>query len=234
MYKVLLVEDDELMRDTVTFQLKDIAQVKAVDTIQGALNSFEDNEQFDLLILDENLPDGKGIDLLKVLKENEKFSKVRSEAIILTGEKNISRKIDAFNMGAHDYIIKPMDNREFKARVSSKLDFLSQSKENTKEIQVGNLYLDITHRTVELTKNSEKIKPDLTPKEFDILWFFASRVGQAVSRQKIMKEVWNEVNVSSRTIDAHISKVKKKILGSEFTFVGEYGKGYKFTNNLSK
>ena len=148
---------------------------------------------------------------------------------MLTSKKELKDKLTAFNSGADDYVIKPFEPLELLARAQARLrDNASEIAEGS-EITRGDLDLDLTTQGVVLNKNNEKIKLDLTPIEFKILYFLSKVPGDVYNRRDILKNVWGENNhVIERTVDQHISKLRKKLDNSAYTIKSLHKQGYLF------
>ncbi len=225
---VLIVDDDKDIHDIIRMTMVNTFELKFAMDLAQAVNILNDSD-IDIIILDEMLPDGNGTDLCFKIKNELKMTSL--PIIMLTGKKELKDKLTAFNSGADDYVIKPFEPLELMARVQARL------RENSQEATVikrGDLDLDLTTQRVILNKNNEMEGLDLTPIEFKILYFLSKVPGDIYNRRDILKSVWGDNNhVIERTVDQHISKLRKKLEKSEYTIKSLHKQGYLFTQKDS-
>ncbi|EKQ55788.1 response regulator transcription factor, partial [Clostridium sp. Maddingley MBC34-26] len=160
-------------------------------------------EKIDLVILDLMLPDIDGEEVCKILR---KISDVY--IFMLTAKSTLSDKIEGLNIGADEYLTKPLSPRELTARVNALFRRVGGSKENILSFDNNKLILDIDKRLVKL--NGEEV--NLTPNEFDILYVLASNKGKVSTREAIIERAFGiDFDGSDRSIDVHIKNLRKKI-----------------------
>jgi two-component system OmpR family response regulator len=225
--KILIIDDDGRLVKNVQTYLKDFDC-----RIEFALNGVEGLQKVkeftpDLIILDLMMPE---LDGLEVLKEIRKDNPV--PIIMLTARGEESDIVACLEVGADDYLTKPFSLRELAARVKAQLRrtapraSLPSAREKT--LVLGDLTIDPLKR--EVFKKKKKIT--LTSTEFNLLWILASRPGVVFSRDRLLEEVRNrELELFDRSIDAHISNVRKKIEDSPKNpryIITVWGTGYKF------
>lgn len=204
--KILIVDDDPAIRNLILrFLSQKNYQIEAADNGKSALEIFA---QFnpDLVILDVNLPDALGYNLCEEMqKRTDVF------VLMLTSRTDTEDKARGFLIGADDYLTKPFDLQELEFRVNAILKRQRMvTPSTTKQTLVfGNLAIDPERREVKLGGN---IVP-FTALEFDLLYFLASRPGQALSRPTLISEVWDysEIVGDQRVVDVHIGQIRKKI-----------------------
>lgn len=224
MSKILLVDDE---RDIVEF-LKYNLEQKGYDVIVGydgleALKKLSENP--DLIILDIMMPHLDGYDVYKKIRENENFKNI--PIIFLTAKSGEVDEIKALELGASDYVQKPISPKKLLARV--KLNLRKYEKDKTGDessiLEVGPLVID-REKFIVLIDNVETIFPR---KEFSLLYFLANNPGRVYNRAELLKEVWGaDVFVVDRTVDVHIRKIREK-LGKHSDLVETIkGVGYKF------
>lgn len=163
------------------------------------------------IVADINLPGMSGLDFCKRVKSQYPEIPV----LFLSGLTDEFDKVLGLELGAEDYITKPFNVREFKARIKVMLRRVTQppikatpSSGQKREIS-ANLFIDVLKRQVFI----EKIEVQLTKKEFDILMLLASRPGQVFTREHILDVIWHDdANVSDRTVDVHIGRLREKII----------------------
>lgn len=163
------------------------------------------------IVADINLPGMSGLDFCKRVKRHYPEIPV----LFLSGLTDEFDKVLGLELGAEDYITKPFNVREFKARIKVMLRRVTQPPpipaipSGQKREITANLFIDVLKRQVYI----EKIEVQLTKKEFDILMLLASRPGQVFTREHILDVIWHDdANVSDRTVDVHIGRLREKII----------------------
>ncbi len=226
---VLVVEDDQLISDVVTLHLRDEGyEVTHVRDGQVALNLLE-HSSWDALILDLMLP---GVDGLEVCRKARSLASY-TPIIMISARSSEVHRILGLEVGADDYLAKPFSVLELAARVRAllrRVDALSKALPNdSPRITAGALTLDMVSREVSLRGQPL----DLTPKEFDLLSFFAKHPGKVFSRLELLNQVWGyEHDGYQHTVNTHINRLRAKI---EFDpakpqcIVTIWGVGYKLT-----
>lgn len=203
--RILIIEDDSIIGDGLEVGLQmDKYAVDWVQTKQDAYAALDTN-QYDLLILDLGLPDGSGLDILRSLRQQKNTLPV----LILTAYDELSDKIKGLDAGADDYLVKPFDLDELRARVRA-LHRRALGRP-APVIQVGEISLDPARLLV--TRNQDTIK--LGPREFAILRVLMENHGRILSKAQIEDRLygWN-MEVESNTIEVHMHGIRKK-LGKE-------------------
>ncbi len=153
--------------------------------------------QPDVALLDIMLPDGNGLDVLRMVK-----SRYPSVAcIMLSALSKEEDKVNGLNLGADDYVAKPFSVLELTARVNAAL----RRKKKSDAVTIGNLTLNCD--TMEVTLNGERL--ELNKKEFELLKYFMQHPGKVLSREVILLEVWGYEQGETRTLDNHISRLRK-------------------------
>jgi two-component system alkaline phosphatase synthesis response regulator PhoP len=224
MSKILLVDDE---RDIVEFLQYNLEQ-KGYEVIVGydgleALKKLSENP--DLIILDIMMPHLDGYDVYKKIRENESFKNI--PIIFLTAKSGEIDEIKALELGASDYVQKPISPKKLLARVKLNLRKYEKDKTGDKStvLEVGPLVIDRGKFIVQID-NVETVFPR---KEFSLLYFLANNPGRVYDRAELLKEVWGaDVFVVDRTVDVHIRKIREK-LGKHSDLVETIkGVGYKF------
>ncbi|MCM1273118.1 MAG: response regulator transcription factor [Clostridium sp.] len=218
--KILVVDDESRMRKLVKdFLVKESFSVLEAQDGEQAVDIFMSTKDISLIILDVMMPklDGYG-----VAEEIRKISKV--PIIMLTAKSSERDEIHGFELGIDEYITKPFSPKILVARVQAVLRrSLSGQEENT--ISCGGISMDISAHKVMV--DNEEI--ELSYKEFELLNYFLVNQGVALSREKILNNVWNyDYFGDARTIDTHVKKLRSK-LGSKGDYIKTiWGMGYKF------
>lgn len=203
MNNILIIEDEKSVSDIVKAYLE-----KEGYGVYDAENGLEGIEIFrkqkiDLVILDLMLPDIDGEEVCKI------FRKISDVYIfMLTAKSTLSDKIEGLNIGADEYLTKPLSPRELTARVNALFRRVGGSKDAVLSFDNNKLIIDIDKRSVKL--NGEQVS--LTPNEFDILYVLASNKGKVFTRESIIERVFGiDFDGSDRSIDVHIKNLRKKI-----------------------
>lgn len=226
MAKLLCIEDNQEFTLYLNSVLKEHS-LSFSSTLSDAFKLVQNGrESFDLILLDISLPDGNGIKSLAQLKEA--FSTKDIPIIILSSDGDIINKVAAFGVGADDYMTKPVHPAELKARIDARLRNASSQKKDS-QIKIGNLTVDSDKMRVEIhLQNHVTITVDLTPSEFKLLKILASRPGQVYTRDYLIDHVWGiSKHITERTVDAHISHLRKKIIKASAQIETVLGAGYK-------
>ena len=207
MPRVLIVEDDDAMRDMVGYALAEEGmEVEAVADGESALEIFSSLGPFDLMILDVMLP---GIDGLTVCKEITSKSDV--PVIMLTARDDETSVVVGLEVGADDYVTKPFSHRELVSRVRAalrrrRIDARASSQQE--RIEFPGLVIDLTRRRVV----AQGTLVELTAAQFNIITLLASHPGRIYSRGQIMATVWGtDFSGDSRAADMQIRNIREKI-----------------------
>jgi len=180
----------------------------------------------DLIVLDLMLPEINGMEVMRILREDEKLS---SAIILLTSKSEESDRLVGLRRGADDYVVKPFSPAELVARVQAVLRRTSPPGDDAAPIRVGDLVIDGSRRRV--TLSDEEIS--LTQLEFDLLAFMASRPGQVFSRDQLMEKVWGqEVHTDTGTVTVHIRRLREKLEsdpGEPSHIETVWGVGYRYS-----
>ncbi|AWK52573.1 DNA-binding response regulator [Clostridium beijerinckii] len=203
MNNILIIEDEKSVSDILKAYLK--KEGYGVYATESGLDGIElfRKERIDLVILDLMLPDIDGEEVCKILR---RISDVY--IFMLTAKVTLSDKIEGLNIGADEYLTKPLSPRELTARVNALFRRVDGSKDNILSIDDEKLIIDSDKRFVKL--NGEEV--NLTPNEFDILYVLASNRGKVFTREAIIERVFGiDFDGSDRIIDVHIKNLRKKI-----------------------
>jgi DNA-binding response OmpR family regulator len=222
-HRILCVEDTIEYQILITkalpgYELTFCASIGATRSILA-----EANASFDFVLLDVSLPDGSGLEFLAELRDNAAFTDV--PVFILSVDDAILSKVAAFGIGVDDYICKPFNSLELKSRIEARLKKAEQF--HSKRRLIGNLILDQSRMQASFQEGLQQ-KIDMTPIEFKILFLLSRRPEVIYTRQQIIDEVWGHLtHITDRTVDAHISHVRKKIETSKVSIETVLGVGYK-------
>ena len=218
--KILVVDDESRMRKLVKDFLvrQGYTVLEAADGME-AMDYFYEDKDIALIILDVMMPKMDG---WQVCREIRMHSKV--PIIMLTARSEERDELQGFDLGVDEYISKPFSPKILVARVEAILR-RTQGSGNTDEISAGGIVVDKAAHTV----MSDGSPVDLSFKEFELLTYFIENQGIALSREKILNNVWNyDYFGDARTIDTHVKKLRKKMGEKGDCIKTIWGMGYKF------
>lgn len=220
---ILVVEDSLSCQKIAVNTLKNIGEVKAVRTLQEA-RDYLLNNSVKLVILDIELPDGNGLEFFSELQTKMNFPE--TPVIVTSGSSDICTKVTAFSYGAEDYLVKPYSPMELRARIE-RVFRSGRSGSLFRELKSG-LTLDFNKFKATYLEKEEEVDLNLTPHEFKILSLFLKNPENVYSREKILDMVWgHDVYLNERTVDTHISSLRKKLVNLGISIVTIRGDGYK-------
>ena len=217
--KILVVDDEPRMRKLV----KDFLTVKGFQVIEAedgeqAIDIFFEEKDIALILLDVMMPKMDGWEVLKTIRQ---YSQI--PILMLTARGEEQDELQGFKLGADEYISKPFSPKILVARVEAILRRSSQGSKDV--IEIGGIRIDKSAHLVEIGG----VPVDLSYKEFELMTYFAENQGIALSREKILNNVWNyDYFGDARTIDTHVKKLRSK-LGDKGEYIKTiWGMGYKF------
>lgn len=200
--RLLLVEDDEILGDGLSAGLK--MEGYAVDWLTNGKLAFEalKTNIYELIVLDLNLPDRDGLEILRDLRSR----KVETPVLVLTARDTIQDRVIGLDTGADDFVIKPFDLNEVCARLRA----LSRRQEGRSAPTIAHKDLVLDPASHQVTLRNEKV--ELSQKEYEILSFLISNVGRVVSRARLEESIYSWDNdIESNTVEVHIHYLRKKL-----------------------
>lgn len=231
---ILLVEDDRSLRETLAYNLQkqDYTVELASDGLAAVEIARSLGSKLNLMILDLMLPKMDGFEVCRTLRGE----KMNMPILMLTARDDEIDRVVGLEIGADDYITKPFSMRELLARVKANLrresfhldDNPASANPPNEIFTFGNLTLDLTRREVILNDQPLAIKP----KEYELLVYLARHRGQALSRERLLEQVWGwDFGGGTRTVDVHIRWLREKLENNPenpVRFVTIRGSGYRF------
>ena len=217
--KILVVDDEERMQKL----LKDFLKMKDYEVLlagngEEAIDLFFKEKSIALIILDVMMPKMDGWTALKTIREHSKVP-----VIMLTARSEENDELKGFDYGADEYISKPFSPKILVARVEALLRRSGVQKEEL--LEVGGIVIDEAAHSV--TVDGKPI--ELSFKEYELLQYFVENKGIALSREKILNNVWNyDYFGDCRTIDTHVKKLRAKLMDKGEYIKTVWGMGYKF------
>ncbi|HTL12877.1 MAG TPA: response regulator transcription factor [Bdellovibrionota bacterium] len=227
MERILLVEDAADFRTVVERTLARDYEIFTAENLTAARKLLGER-QYGLILLDVMLPDGDGIEFCRELHGDTKHG--GTPIMILTGKGDVNDKLSAFSGGADDYLVKPFHPLELKARVEARLNRARVVSRSGDMIETKGLRLNVPMQRAEIGATSGAWKAlDLTPIEFKLLLYLVRGGEKTHPRGELIRSVWGEgVHVISRTVDAHVSNLRRKIRGGGWTVKSVHRVGYRF------
>jgi DNA-binding response OmpR family regulator len=222
MRTILVIDDDENLRDTVVLMLErdGFRPLQAADGKTGLERALIHKP--DLILVDLRLPGMSGIEVCKQLRA----SRVQTPLIVLSAVGEEMDKVLLLEIGADDYVVKPFGTRELLARIHAVLR--RSSPDSHVPIRFSDTEVDLERRVV--TRQGKPLK--LTPAEYNLLTFFLQNTDRVLKRDVILNSVWGyESFPNTRTVDAHVVRLRQKLEpepSSPRHFVTVHGVGYRF------
>ncbi|SDZ91816.1 DNA-binding response regulator, OmpR family, contains REC and winged-helix (wHTH) domain [Lachnospiraceae bacterium NK3A20] len=218
--RILVVDDESRMRKLVgDFLRKSGYEVLEAGDGEEALEVYDTNRDIALIILDVMMPKLDGYEVTRRIREDSKVP-----IIMLTAKSEERDELQGFDLGIDEYVTKPFSPKTLVARVEAILRRTGQSSARER-MEMAGIVLDKAAHTV--TIDGESV--DLSFKEFELLQYFMENNGIALSREKILNNVWNyDYYGDARTIDTHVKKLRSKMGAKGDLIKTIWGMGYKF------
>lgn len=219
MYRILVADDEPLIREMI----KKYAQFEGHETIEAdtGLKVVElcNKIDFDIILLDVMMPELDGFSVCRAIRKNK-----QTPIIMISARGEEYDRIHGFEAGADDYVVKPFSPKELMMRIDA---IIRRSGNSVKKdvFERNGLCIDFTARKVSVSGK----EVDLTPKEYDLLFYLVKNKGIALSRDKLITEVWGyDYFGDDRTLDTHIKMLRKNLGEFSETIVTLRGMGYRF------
>jgi two-component system phosphate regulon response regulator PhoB len=230
MRRILLIDDAQDIKTVVEATLGSSFLLQYAQTLEEATRLLAAGS-FDLILLDVVLPDGDGYKYCATLQNSPSTAGI--PVIFLTGKGEVNDRVLGFSLGADDYIVKPFEPIELRARVEARLKKTRDRSELADVLRKEDLRINTATQKVYIMESGEagaaERQIDLTPVEYKLLTHFARHEDHVLSREQLLAAVWNDhVNVTDRSVDVHVSNLRKKISACAFTIKPVYGVGYRF------
>ncbi|MBF0313951.1 MAG: response regulator transcription factor [Oligoflexia bacterium] len=222
MIEILVVEDDPILGRGLQVSLEvEGYKVLWVRDFKTASN-VEIKSKLNLIILDLNLPDGNGLDLLQNIRKSD----IQIPIIILTAKTDEDSVVEGLQLGANDYVRKPFGNKELLARIKIAI---KEPRKREQQIRYGELLILIDQRRVML--NDQEIV--FERREFDIFNYFVQHSEMVVTRKTLLDFLGQDNEIYDRTIDSHISHIRTRLRKAgvkSIQLTSVYGVGYRLEN----
>jgi two-component system response regulator TctD len=217
--RVLLVEDARDLADAVRARLAQSGiACDLAPTVEGA-RDFLDVQRYDVVLLDINLPDGLGTDLLREMRKEG----LRTPVLMLTAQFSVDDKISAFDLGADDYLVKPFDQRELEARLHA-MSRREQSQTGG-DVTLGALTFNAGAKLASIA--GQRI--DFTRREFALLGLLIRHQGQVLSKERLLEGLYSfdDAVVGVNAIELYVARLRKKLAQSGVRIHTQRGLGYR-------
>ncbi len=223
LYHILIVDDEEDICEILKFNLESEGYV--VDTVRSAEEALRKKlERYQLFLLDVMM---KGMSGYKLADEIRKRKKIRAPIVFITARNSENDKLTGFSLGADDFITKPFSIKEIMARVKAlirRTEYKDTEDMTESVIKIAGIELDMERKRLNIDGRRE----DLTPIEFQLLYILIRNPGRIFNRDQILESVWRDVNVTERTVDVHVTRLRKKLGDYGRFLVTRKGYGYCF------
>ncbi len=223
-HKVLVVDDEESIVELLKYNLEKGGY--EVRTALDGVQAVEEAKKFlpDLVLLDIMMPKMDGVEACRLLRNIPELQK--TFIIFLTARAEEYSEVAAFDVGADDYITKPIKPRALMSRINAYFRRDTKKSAPVTMINIGDLVIDRSSYTIKVANR----EINLPKKEFELLYFLALNPNKVFTREDLLQNIWGtDVYVVARTVDVHIRKVREKIGEDYITTVK--GVGYKFSQN---
>ena len=227
--RILVVEDDRLLNNTLCYNLDATGYVVDSALTKSAASDFLTKQDYDLIVLDVNLPDGNGFELCKLIKPQHPDTIV----IFLTANDQESDQIRGYEVGAVDYITKPFVIGALQRKIKAMFAMLEHHKPAKDIYEDGSLFLDFSEQFASL--NGKPLA--LSAMEYKMLNLFLKNPKQVLTRQQFLEKLWDvdEKYVDEHTLTTSISRIRSKIEADGDTYIKTvYGMGYQWTGGEKK
>lgn len=222
MYSILVVDDEanirKLIRKYAEFERHDVTEAEnGIEAIKLC-----ESKRFDIIIMDVMMPELDGLSASRIIRQ-----RCDTPILILSARGEEYDRINGFQLGADDYVVKPFSGKELMLRIDAILKRVkSSSSKPEKDVFVyGELTVDFTARIVSI--GGERL--EMSPKEYDLLFYMCKNKNVALSREKLITEVWGyDFYGDDRTLDTHIKLLRKSLRKYSSMIVTLRGVGYRF------
>ena len=223
MIKLLIVEDEKPISELMVMNLTRAGyKCTALYNGKDAADLLEENQNFDLILLDIMLPEVNGYELMEYIRP------MGIPVIFITAMGSLDNRIKGLTSGAEDYIVKPFEIVELLARVNI---VLRRYNKTATMLEYRDIKIDTENRVVTKKKEDSDVYEEvkLTPKEFDLFVLFVRNINITLFKDKIFETIWEtEWQPESRTVDMHVQRLRKK-LGLKDNLRTAYSTGYRLT-----
>ncbi len=223
--RLLILDDDAMICEILSHELSNEYKVTTFLEADLAYKAAIQNPP-DIMIIDLFLGVVSGVDVCIRLRKNQLTRKI--PILILTGQGSTENMLEAYNVGADDYIEKPINLTVIRNRLKARLARSGQYEGQSH--QLGNLKLYPDRFEIEIEEKIIK----LSVIEFELLRIFVNNLDKKITREEILQSTWEDLKVSERNIDVHISSMRKKLKNFDHSIKSIYGQGYILKPNVRR
>jgi len=198
---IILLEDDPAQAELLKSWLAEAGHECGHAASGEEFLTRIDRADFDLLVLDWELPDTTGVEILRIIRSTVNW---HVPVLFVTQRDAEDDIVEALSSGADDYMVKRASKAEFLARVSALSRRLGSAE---LEAEFGQYLFNLENKTVSM--GDEEVR--LTAREFEVAHYLFQRSGRLVSREQLLRDVWRVTGVNTRTVDVHVSRVRKRL-----------------------
>ena len=221
--KILIIEDEQGLRESIEAYFTEAGNICETANDYLTAESKISIYRYDCILLDITLPGGNGLNLLKLIKENN----FPDGVLIISAKNSLDDRIEGLDLGADDYLVKPFHLSELRSRVTAIIRRKTFNGSNT--LKFNEIIIDLLGKEVKIENQTLK----LTRKEYALLLYFIANKGKVVSKNAIVEHLWGDgIDVSDNFdfIYSHIKNLRKKLMeaGANDYIHAAYGMGYKF------
>lgn len=226
MYSLLIVDDEEMIRKLIRkyAEFEGYNVTEAADGMEAVMLCRE--KSFDLIIMDIMMPELDGFSACREIRKNSQIP-----IIMLSARGEEYDKINGFGLGIDDYVVKPFSPKELMMRVSAVLRRISRTEEQKQDENSNEIFVfeDLTVNFTARTVHIDKTRIDMSPKEYDLLFYMIRNKNIALTREKLITNVWGyDFYGDDRTLDTHIKLLRKSLGRYANLIVTLRGVGYRF------
>jgi DNA-binding response OmpR family regulator len=223
--KILIVEDESGLRDSIREYLSEEGDICEIAPNYSTAYQKVSLYRYDCIILDITLPEGNGLDIIRVVKDNHYPDGI----LIISAKNSLDDRLLGLDLGADDYLTKPFHLAELKARLIAIIR--RKSFDGQQSVEFNEIEMDLLGKTVNVNRTAVKF----TRKEYSLLLYFIANKDKVISKSAIAEYLWgDEIDIADNYdfIYAHIKNIRKKLTdaGSRDYILAMYGMGYKFTD----
>ena len=218
--KILIVDDEERIRTLIAkYAAFEGFETDEAENGMQAVDKCR-TEKYDLILMDVMMPELDGFSAVREIRKNQ-----NTPVIMLSARGEEYDKIHGFELGVDDYVVKPFSPKELMMRVSAVLKRAAPVKEENDVVELGELKVNFTARRVWVREK----ELNLSPKEYDLLFFMVNNRGIALTREKLISEVWGyDFFGDDRTLDTHIKLLRRELGPCADKITTLRGVGYRF------
>ncbi len=199
---VTIIDDNRDLLDALSGSLADAFNLQVFSEPEKGLD-FIRNNHTDAILLDLHIPGKDGFQVYEEVKK----AKQNLPVLFLTGDSNLNSRLKGFEIGADDFLLKPIQTEELVARIRNRIQISKRNLQNNKVIKIKDLLIDLDGHQV--TLNNQLIR--LTPKEYQLLVVLSQNPNRVIHKDDLINMLWKDVHVEINNLDTHFSNLRRKL-----------------------